>query len=70
MSLKDKVIVITGAASGMGLETAHLFAKGAKLSLADIQSKPFADLEAELQASGIHVIIRTVDVSKRADVEA
>ena len=70
MSIKDRVIVITGAASGMGLETARLFAKkGAKLSLADVQEKPLKDLEAELQQSGAQVIAQVVDVSNRQDVE-
>lgn len=72
MSLQGKVIVITGAASGMGLETARLFAsKGAKLSLADIQAKPLKELETEL--TGMYpeakVMSMAVDVSKRAEVE-
>ncbi|KAI4622091.1 hypothetical protein J4E83_004830 [Alternaria metachromatica] len=71
MSLKDRVIVITGAASGMGLETARLFAsKGAKLSLADVQEKPLKELECELQKSGSQVMTQVVDVSKRGDVES
>ncbi|KAL2041473.1 hypothetical protein N7G274_005855 [Stereocaulon virgatum] len=38
-SLSGKAIAITGAASGIGLATAHLLAsRGASLSLADIQS--------------------------------
>lgn len=70
MSIKGKVIVITGAASGMGLETARLFAsKGAKLSLADVQEKPLKDLEDELQQSGAQVIAQVVDVSNRKNVE-
>jgi NAD(P)-dependent dehydrogenase (short-subunit alcohol dehydrogenase family) len=71
MSLKDKVIVITGAASGMGLETARLFAKkGAKLSLADVQEKPLKELEGELQQSGAQIITQVVDVRDRKAVEA
>lgn len=71
MSLKDKVIAITGAASGIGLETARLFAsKGAKLALADVQEKPLEDLESELRTAGAQVMIQVVDVSKRADVES
>ena len=71
MSVKGKVFTITGAASGIGLETAKLFAsKGAKLSLADIQEKPLKELEAELQKSGAEVMSRVVDVSKRTDVES
>jgi NAD(P)-dependent dehydrogenase (short-subunit alcohol dehydrogenase family) len=70
MSLKDKVIVLTGAASGIGLETSRLLAsKGAKLSLADVQEKPLKELEAELQQSGVQVISFVVDVSKRDQVE-
>jgi NAD(P)-dependent dehydrogenase (short-subunit alcohol dehydrogenase family) len=70
MSLKDKVITITGAASGMGLETARLFAsKGAKLSLADIQERPLEDLKSELEHSGAQVLAAVVDVSSRKDVE-
>jgi NAD(P)-dependent dehydrogenase (short-subunit alcohol dehydrogenase family) len=69
--MKDKVIVITGAASGIGLETARLFASnGAKLSLADVQEKPLKDLEAELQKSGAQVIAHVVDVRDRKAVEA
>ncbi|KAF1943874.1 3-alpha--hydroxysteroid dehydrogenase [Clathrospora elynae] len=71
MSIEGKVIVITGAASGIGLETARLLAsKGAKLSLADVQEKPLKDLEVELQQSGVQVIAHVVDVSKRKDVES
>lgn len=70
MSIKDKVIVITGAASGIGLETARLFAsKGAKLSLADVQDKPLKDLETELRQAGAQVMSSVVDVSKRQQVE-
>lgn len=39
-SLKDKVICVTGAASGIGLATAKLlFAQGAKLSLLDLRQE-------------------------------
>jgi NAD(P)-dependent dehydrogenase (short-subunit alcohol dehydrogenase family) len=70
MSIQNKVIVITGAASGMGLETALLFgSKGAKLSLADIQEKPLKDLETSLKNSGVQVLSRVVDVRKRNEVD-
>ncbi|KAH7409807.1 3-alpha--hydroxysteroid dehydrogenase [Phaeosphaeria sp. MPI-PUGE-AT-0046c] len=69
--MDGKVFVITGAASGMGLETARLFAsKGAKLSLADVQEKPLKDLESELQKSGAQVMSQVVDVRDRKAVES
>ena len=70
MSLKDKVITITGAASGIGLATARLLAaKGAKLSLADVQEKPLQDLEAELLQSNPTIMTKVVDITNRASVE-
>jgi NAD(P)-dependent dehydrogenase (short-subunit alcohol dehydrogenase family) len=69
--MKDKVIVITGAASGIGLETARLLARsGAILSLADVQEQPLKDLELELQASGTRVLTRVLDVRSRPAVES
>jgi NAD(P)-dependent dehydrogenase (short-subunit alcohol dehydrogenase family) len=69
--MKDKVIVITGAASGMGLETARLFAsKGAKLSLADVQETLLKELETELTQSGAQVMARVVDVRDRKAVDS
>jgi NAD(P)-dependent dehydrogenase (short-subunit alcohol dehydrogenase family) len=68
--MKGKVIVITGAASGIGLETARLFAsKGALLSLIDVQEKPLKELETELQQSGAQVLAHVVDVRDRQAVE-
>ncbi|KAF1922808.1 3-alpha--hydroxysteroid dehydrogenase [Didymella exigua CBS 183.55] len=72
MSLKDKVIVITGAASGIGEETARLFAsKGAVLSLADVQEERLQRLKAELMQTHpeAKIIAVTVDVSQRKEVE-
>jgi NAD(P)-dependent dehydrogenase (short-subunit alcohol dehydrogenase family) len=72
MSLKDKVIIITGAASGIGLETARLLAsKGAILSLADIQLGALQTLYRELRETypDMKVIASKVDVSKRKEVE-
>jgi NADP-dependent 3-hydroxy acid dehydrogenase YdfG len=69
-SLKDKVIVLTGAASGMGLATAKLLAsKGAKVSMADVQEVPLKALAAEIEESGGTVFAMVVDVSNRQQVE-
>lgn len=70
MSMNGKVIAITGAASGIGLETArHLAGKGAKLSLADMQEGALKNLEIELQESGAEVMVMVIDVRIRNSVD-
>ncbi|KAJ7570872.1 hypothetical protein O6H91_01G137000 [Diphasiastrum complanatum] len=66
--LKNKVCIITGAASGLGECAAFLFAShGAILILADVQDQRGADVAARIgpQATYVHC-----DVSKEADVAA
>ncbi|KAF2672320.1 NAD(P)-binding protein [Microthyrium microscopicum] len=60
-SVSDKVIAITGAASGLGLATAHLLAsRGALLSLADLNLEALEKAAAEVSAkSGNKNIIST-----------
>lgn len=49
-NLENKLALITGAASGIGLATSHLFAsQGADLALVDISPK-ISDVSIELQA--------------------
>ena len=53
MNLTDKVIVITGAASGMGEACAHLFAQeGARVVLADRDQTRGRDVTAAVKAGG------------------
>lgn len=66
--LEGKVAVITGAASGIGAESARLFAReGAKLVLADVQDDRGASLADELGPNA--AFIRT-DVTDEAQVGA
>lgn len=67
---KDKTAVLTGAASGFGLECARIAAqRGMNLVLVDVQADALAAAEAELQALGARTLACRVDVSKPAAVD-
>jgi NAD(P)-dependent dehydrogenase (short-subunit alcohol dehydrogenase family) len=67
---KDKVAVITGAASGLGLAMARRFAReGMKLALGDVEEEPLRRVEQEFRRSSIPVLAIRTDVSRGHDVE-
>jgi len=70
--MKDKVIIITGAAMGLGLAAAkELASKGAKLSLVDYNDQSLADAKAELNKEYPEAKILTIvaDVSNEEAVK-
>lgn len=68
MRLQDKVAVVTGAASGMGLEIARRFvAEGAKVVAADWHAET---LEAAVKAIGGPIVAITTNVAEEADCVA
>jgi NAD(P)-dependent dehydrogenase (short-subunit alcohol dehydrogenase family) len=68
---KGKTAVLTGAASGFGLECARIGASlGMNLVLVDVQQDALDKAAAEVQASGAAVLALKVDVSKAAEMEA
>jgi NAD(P)-dependent dehydrogenase (short-subunit alcohol dehydrogenase family) len=71
MRLQDKVALITGAGSGIGKETALLFAaEGASVVAVDYNPGPNEEVVAAIQAAGGKAIAVKADVSKAADCEA
>jgi len=71
MRLKDKVAVITGAASGIGAATARRFAReGARLFLSDINEPGGTAITDELGKGGTAAAFRAADVSVLEQVEA
>jgi NAD(P)-dependent dehydrogenase (short-subunit alcohol dehydrogenase family) len=67
---KDKVAVITGGASGLGLAMARRFAsEGMKLVLGDVEEEPLRRVEQEFRRSGVPVLAIRTDVSRGHDVE-
>lgn len=70
-NIADKVIVITGASSGIGEATArHLAAKGAKVYLGARRKERLDAIVAELVSAGVQAAAMPVDVTKRSEVEA
>jgi len=67
---QGRTAVITGAGSGLGLETARLAARlGMNLVLADVMPAALDAAAAELRAAGAAVLERVVDVRFAAEVE-
>ena len=72
-NFQKKVVVITGAASGIGRAMAHAFAKqGAHVVIADTQTDPLKATEQEIVGLGgeAEVLAVSVDVADPDSVEA
>ena len=71
MRLKDKVAVVTGAASGIGKEIARSFAQaGAKVVIADLNLEGAQSTAAELDSSKRRAIGVVMDVTSESQVDA
>ena len=70
-TLNNKVVVITGAASGIGRALALACgARGARLLLADLNEPGLAELAAQLQALGTTCHFQRMDAGSEADIFA
>jgi len=70
-TFRDRVAVVTGAASGIGRAMAERFAaEGMKIVLADVEEQALAQAAAEMKSGGAAVLAVRTDVSKAADVAA
>jgi NAD(P)-dependent dehydrogenase (short-subunit alcohol dehydrogenase family) len=69
--LRDKVAVVTGAASGIGRALAGRFAaEGMKVVLADVEEAPLAAALREIEATGAAALAVRTDVQDGGAVEA
>ena len=69
--LREQVIVITGASSGIGLATARMAAKrGARVVLAARSTDVLARVVSEIEAEGGQAVHVTADVGRRENVQA
>lgn len=70
LGLKGKVAVITGGASGLGLETARYLAReGCALVLADLNDQTLASASEEVKKLGARVSAVKIDVRRYEDCE-
>lgn len=66
----ERVVVVTGAAAGIGLGVAESFAKaGYKVAMLDVQGELLAQAADALRAGGATIFHQTADVADRAQVD-
>jgi NADP-dependent 3-hydroxy acid dehydrogenase YdfG len=69
-TIQDKVVIITGASSGIGEATAkELASKGAKLVLAARREERLKPLQEEIQNNGGQAIYKVTDVTSHEQME-
>jgi NAD(P)-dependent dehydrogenase (short-subunit alcohol dehydrogenase family) len=70
-TLRGRQVLVTGAASGIGLECARSFARqGANLVLSDINATSLEGLKREIEGLGVSCLAHPCDVSSEASVAA
>ena len=68
---KERVVIVTGAASGIGLGISKRFAEnGHPVAMLDAQPEALEREAAALRSGGAKILTRTVDVSRRKEVDA
>jgi 3-oxoacyl-[acyl-carrier protein] reductase len=69
--MADRVVIITGAAAGIGRATARRFAQdGARIAAWDVKADDPDALVAEIKAAGGDAVFQKVDVTVASEVEA
>lgn len=71
MLLKDRVVIVTGAARGIGAASAMRLAQdGARVAVVDIELEPAQSVVTEIQRTGGQAVAFRCDVSSPSAVEA
>ena len=71
MDMKDKIAVVTGAASGIGKQIATVFFQhGAKVAIADLNLEAAQAAARELDPSGARAMAVAMDVTNEEQVDA
>ena len=71
MRMKEKVAIVTGAASGIGREIAHAYAReGASVCIADLNLEAAQIVAREIALTGGGALALAMDVAQEAEVEA
>ena len=70
MRLRDKIALITGAASGIGAATARRFAhEGAAVAINDAKPEGLEAVAGEIRAAGAKALVLPGDVTRKTDCE-
>lgn len=69
--MKDKIVLVTGGASGIGYLMAKKFSsEGAKVVVWDVNQQGLEKLESEFKAEGKAIMVEKVDLTSREAIEA